>query len=78
MMRVEVNMDKSTRGLVDEYASQTDKTMPEAYKDLIIHGLAISEVEFPTFSPDVNIDEDVLEVNQMDDEEYEIILEDEE
>ena len=74
MMRVEISMDDSVRGLVAKYASETDKTMPEAYKDLIINGLVISEVDFPTFSPDVNIDEDALKINRMDEEEYEITM----
>ena len=69
-------MDDSVRGLVAKYASETDKTMPEAYKDLIINGLVISEVDFPTFSPDVNIDEDALKINRMDEEEYEITMAD--
>jgi hypothetical protein len=76
MMRVEISMDDSVRGLVAKYASETDKTMPEAYKDLIINGLVISEVDFPTFSPDVNIDEDALKINRMDEEEYEITMAD--
>lgn len=74
MMRVEINMDDSVRGIVAKYASETDKTMPEAYRDLIIQGLVISDVEFPTFSPDVSIDEDALKVNGMDSGEYEITM----
>lgn len=78
MMRVEINMDDSIRGLVAKYASESDKTMPEAYKDLIIYGLTISDVDFPTFNPDVDIGEDALTVNDMDEEEYEITILDEE
>jgi len=74
MMRVEINMDDSVRGIVAKYASETDKTMPEAYRDLIIQGLVISDVEFPTFSPDVSIDEDALKVKEMDSDEYEITM----
>lgn len=76
MMRVEVNMDDSIRGLVAKYAKETDKTMPEAYRELIIHGLAISEVEFPTFSPNVEVNEDLVKASHMDEEEYDIILQD--
>jgi len=67
-------MDDSVRGIVAKYASETDKTMPEAYRDLIIQGLVISDVEFPTFSPDVSIDEDALKVKEMDSDEYEITM----
>lgn len=75
MMRVEVNMDDSIRGLVAKYAKETDQTMPEAYRELMVKGLVISEVEFPTFNPEVGIDDDVLDVADMDKDEYELVLE---
>lgn len=78
MMRVEISMDDSVRGLVAKYASETDKTMPEAYKDLIINGLVISDVDFPTFSPDVDINDDALTISHMDDDDYEITVDGEE
>jgi len=76
MMRVEINMDDSIRGLVAKYSNEKGVTMPEAYKDLIIYGLVISDVEFPTFSPDVSIDENVVEAAQLDESEYEIVISD--
>jgi len=75
-MRVEINMDDSIRGLVAKYSNEKGVTMPEAYKDLIIYGLVISDVEFPTFSPDVSIDENVVEAAQLDESEYEIVISD--
>jgi len=74
MMRVEINMDDSVRGLVAKYAKETDQTMPEAYRDLMIKGLVISDVDFPTFNPDVDIDDDVVELSNMDEDEYELVV----
>jgi len=76
MMRVEINMDDSIRGLVAKYYNEKGVTMPEAYKDLIIYGLVISDVEFSTFSPDVSINDDLVEVAQLDEGEYEIVVDD--
>ena len=75
MMRVEINIDESVRGLVSKYASEKSVTMPEAYGELVINGLAVSDVEFPTFSPDVPIDDELIEASNMDSDEYEIELE---
>ena len=77
MMRVEINMDESVRGLVSKYANETDKTMPEAYRELIIYGLLVSEVDFPTFSPNVAINDDAIEIATMDEENYELTIGDE-
>jgi len=76
MMRVEVNMSKSIRGLVDKYASEKNVTMPEAYKQLIMNGLVVSDVEYPTFNPDVEISDDVIELSKMEEGEYEIVIAD--
>jgi hypothetical protein len=76
MMRVEINMDDSIRGLVAKYSNEKGVTMPEAYKDLIIYGLVISEVDFPTFSPDVSINDDILEAAKLNEDEYEIVVSD--
>jgi len=76
MMRVEINMDDSIRGLVAKYSNEKGVTMPEAYKDLIIYGLVISDVDFPTFSPNVSIDDSVVEAAQLDESEYDIVISD--
>jgi len=76
MMRVEINMDDSVRGLVAKYASEKGVTMPEAYKELIMNGLVVSDVEFPTFSPDVDINDDIVAISGMDNTEYDLVLTD--
>lgn len=76
MMRVEISMDETVRGLVSKYASEKGVTMPKAYQELILNGLVISDVEFPTFSPDVDIDDQVLTISKMEPDEYEIVMAD--
>jgi hypothetical protein len=74
MMRVEINMDDSVRGLVAKYGNEEDKTMPEAYSSLIMYGLIVSSVDFPTFRPNVDLDEDIMKVATMDSQDYEIVI----
>lgn len=74
-MRVEVNMDESVRGLVSQYSSEKGITMPEAYKDLIINGLVISEVSFPAFNPEVNIDDEIVKASSVDKDDYRVVFE---
>ena len=75
MMRVEIDIDDSVRGLVAKYADETDQSMPQAYKELILYGLEISDVEFPTFSPDVDLPDDIQKISNMSEDDYDIIVE---
>lgn len=75
MMRVEVNMGKSIRGLVSQYASEKGLTMPEAYKELIINGLVISDVEFAAFNPEVDIDDDLIKASTVEKDDYRVVFE---
>lgn len=74
MMRVEINMDESIRGVVSAFATQNNITMPEAYKELIINGLAVSNVDSPTFRPDVDLKDDVLKLSKLDEDDYELTI----
>lgn len=74
MMRVEVNMDDSIRGLIAKYADETNMTMPSAYRELMVYGLLVSEVEYPTFKPDVDINEDAIRIAKMNEDEYELTI----
>ncbi|EGQ44079.1 MAG: hypothetical protein J07AB43_01420 [Candidatus Nanosalina sp. J07AB43] len=76
MMRVEINMGKSIRGLVSQYANEKHITMPEAYKQLIINGLVVSDVEFPAFRPDVDIDDELVKAASVNKDDYRIVFED--
>lgn len=53
MKRVEVNMSASFRGFVNQYAEEKDKTMPQAYRDLMEIGLAASDIEIENFNSDI-------------------------
>lgn len=53
MKRVEVNMNASFRGFVNQYAEEKGKTMPQAYRDLMELGLAASDVEIDNFSSEL-------------------------
>jgi hypothetical protein len=74
MMRVEINMDESIRGLVSQYSSEKDITMPEAYKDLIINGLVISDVNFPAFNPEVDIDDELVKASNVKKDDYRVVF----
>lgn len=44
MKRVQINMDGILRGRVEKHANEQDMSMPQAYADLLRHGLdAIEE-----------------------------------
>lgn len=51
MKRVDVKMSNTFRGRVSDYAKEADKSMPQAYRDLIEIGLAI-EAKDPEFVRD--------------------------
>jgi hypothetical protein len=74
MMRVEVNMNESIRGVVSAFASQKNISMPQAYKRLIVYGLAVSDVDSPMFRPDVDLNEDILKISRLDESEYELTI----
>ena len=74
MMRVEVNMNESIRGVVSAFASQREISMPEAYKRLIVCGLAVSDFDSPMFRPDVDLNEDILKISGLDESEYELTI----
>lgn len=71
-MRVEINIDQPARGLVSKYANVEDKTMPQAYGELLLIGLVASDVSSPAFSPDVDMDDDIMEISKRDSDEYSI------
>jgi hypothetical protein len=54
MKRVEVNMNASFRGLVNQYAEEKNLSMPQAYRELMEIGLAASEVEINNFESDIS------------------------
>lgn len=70
-------MSASFRGLVDQYADETGKTMPQAYKDLMEAGLAVVDVELDNFDPDVDLPPEVKTVSQLDNDRYELIIKEE-
>lgn len=74
MMRVEIQMSRSFRGLVDQYAQEKGKTMPEAYRDLLEIGLLVADVEIENFSPRIDIENDAVEIADREEEEYELVL----
>lgn len=69
-----MNMNASFRGLVDQYAEETGKTMPQAYKDLMEAGLAVVDVDLDNFEPDVNLPEEIEKVTQLDNGKYELVI----
>lgn len=74
-MRVEVNMTEAVRGLVSKYSSETGKTMPESYRDLLVYGLIVSDMDLDSFAPQTDLDEDVVKVANLDEDEYKLIVE---
>jgi len=74
MMRVQVNMSASFRGYVEEYAAEADTTMPQAYKELLEAGLAVSNCDFDKIEPDAELDSDVSKVVNLDSDDYEIVI----
>jgi len=74
-MRVEVNMTDAIRGLVAKYSNETGKTMPESYRDLLVYGLIVSDVDFSTFRPETDLNEDLLKIAELDEDEYELVIE---
>ena len=67
-------MNESIRGVVSAFASQKNISMPQAYKRLIVYGLAVSDVDSPMFRPDVDLNEDILKISRLDESEYELTI----
>lgn len=70
-------MSDSFRGLVAEFSKDNGKTMPQAYRHLMEAGLLVSETELENFDPNVQLDEDLQTILELDEDEYELVVDSE-